>query len=508
MRYIDSMMLRSGPEKLCAGLGLLAAASVACAQPAVFNGFAVAPFFHAAQDGRVDVVCIGDSNQLHFGGGWDRAWTRALQTRLGLYASGIITPGEGAGNGGGVGEGWGVLAVGQGIFQTSAAPPSVDRYLNAIASGLGPHSYIYLAPGLVAPGTVAQGMVLYIIAPFAVAEPLRFHYAYAEFDGTGAGSFRPIVRSDDAPPFPELATGDVISTRSGAGGGTRARRAWLDLPAGERPMQMSMHFARSSESIVGPFAAFGMRVEQLTATRGASLHTLYGVGGQSARDMAAALIASDDATLTLYFEQVRGLGSRAVLIRVNTGLNDRIESLPSVGPAAVSEGSSAAAYADNLRAIVARIREVWALNGWDERELYFLFTPSHAVAMPDEALLVGYREAARVVADEIARTAVVDFEVMANATQMQQNLWYYASFDRNHLRASGFDALSALELNGLIAAAACSADVDSSGGIDGDDIIRFFGRWDANLMDYNNDGGTDSDDVISFFLDWDRGCGG
>jgi hypothetical protein len=273
-------------------------------------------------------------------------------------------------------------------------------------------------------------------------------------------------------------------------------------------MQMSMHFARSSESIVGPFAAFGMRVEQLTATRGASLHTLYGVGGQSARDMAAALIASDDATLTLYFEQVRGLGSRAVLIRVNTGLNDRIESLPSVGPAAVSEGSSAAAYADNLRAIVARIREVWALNEWDERELYFLFTPSHAVAMPDEALLVGYREAARVVADEIARTAVVDFEVMANATQMQQNLWYYASFDRNHLRASGFDALSALELNGLIAAAACSADVDSSGGIDGDDIIRFFGRWDANLMDYNNDGGTDSDDVISFFLDWDRGCGG
>jgi hypothetical protein len=128
--------------------------------------------------------------------------------------------------------------------------------------------------------------------------------------------------------------------------------------------------------------------------------------------------------------------------------------------------------------------------------------------VPDNPLLVGYRQAAREVAEETPRAAVVDFDAMANSFRMLQNLWYYASFDQNHLSVAGFDGMTALELDGLLRAAACSADVDSSSGIDGDDIIRFFGRWDANLMDYNNDGGTDSDDVISFFLDWDRGCGG
>ena len=56
----------------------------------------------------------------------------------------------------------------------------------------------------------------------------------------------------------------------------------------------------------------------------------------------------------------------------------------------------------------------------------------------------------------------------------------------------------------------CYADYNNDQGIDGDDVIAFFGDWDANLgcADVNRDGGVDGDDVIAFFTAWDNGGGG
>ncbi len=58
--------------------------------------------------------------------------------------------------------------------------------------------------------------------------------------------------------------------------------------------------------MVGPFIAYYQRIEARERP-GVSLHTLYGFGGQSARDMGAALLASTDETLRLYFDRVRAL---------------------------------------------------------------------------------------------------------------------------------------------------------------------------------------------------------
>ncbi|MFZ4575031.1 MAG: hypothetical protein ACOYN0_11575, partial [Phycisphaerales bacterium] len=53
----------------------------------------------------------------------------------------------------------------------------------------------------------------------------------------------------------------------------------------------------------------------------------------------------------------------------------------------------------------------------------------------------------------------------------------------------------------------CFADFNNDGGIDGDDVIGFFGAWDSNNAcgDVNRDNGVDGDDVISFFSMWDAG---
>ncbi|MFZ4576072.1 MAG: GC-type dockerin domain-anchored protein [Phycisphaerales bacterium] len=54
----------------------------------------------------------------------------------------------------------------------------------------------------------------------------------------------------------------------------------------------------------------------------------------------------------------------------------------------------------------------------------------------------------------------------------------------------------------------CRADFNSDGGVDGDDVIGFFGVWDNGdiAADFNRDGGVDGDDVIEFFVRWDAGC--
>jgi hypothetical protein len=46
------------------------------------------------------------------------------------------------------------------------------------------------------------------------------------------------------------------------------------------------------------------------------------------------------------------------------------------------------------------------------------------------------------------------------------------------------------------------------GGVDSDDVVVFFGFWDAGSVgaDFNGDSGVDSDDVIDFFEQWDAGC--
>ncbi len=84
----ESFVKRTFTAALWAASGHLALAASAGAQEAV-NAEALAPFFDQAASGRVDVVGIGDSNQLYAGHGWDTGWAVALAERYGLYATGL-----------------------------------------------------------------------------------------------------------------------------------------------------------------------------------------------------------------------------------------------------------------------------------------------------------------------------------------------------------------------------------------------------------------------------------
>ena len=102
------------------GVALRAAAIISCADwvgapssavaagndcEGVYNAQEVAPFFDRAAATRVDVVMLGDSNQVFANTGWDHGWGKALAGRFGMYATGLLSAGENEGNGAGIGYG-------------------------------------------------------------------------------------------------------------------------------------------------------------------------------------------------------------------------------------------------------------------------------------------------------------------------------------------------------------------------------------------------------------------
>lgn len=62
-------------------------------------------------------------------------------------------------------------------------------------------------------------------------------------------------------------------------------------------------------------------------------------------------------------------------------------------------------------------------------------------------------------------------------------------------------------IEGEVLGAACPADFNRDGGVDGDDVTAFFSAWEAgeSTADVNLDGGTDGSDITIFFDAWEAG---
>jgi lysophospholipase L1-like esterase len=419
-------------------------------------------FFDAARTQRVDVVGLGDSNQAFGGHGWDAGWHEALSDEFGLYATALLAVGENFGNGAGLGDGYqGFSTASTGQFAYSGAPAALDALLSPSVA-MQPLNYVYRASGG-AGATINWGMTLDFGGPINVNAALRYHLTYGVFD-TGSGFFQPAARRG-SPPFDQFVAGSVVST---FGGALMPASLTLDLPAGTRNAPVVFRPTPWGVNVVGPFLAYYQRVEQVSRTSGAAFSTLYAWGGQSARDMALGVLSADPLYVALFVSQIRnvqGPGGK-ILFRINTGLNDRNEALISLGTNPTLPGNSAAAFADNLKAVVERLRGAWVSQGGASEDVYFLITVSHAVSEPDDALLVAYREAAAQVALGTINGAAVDLSKLASADEMLANNWYQSNgFDRNHLTSSGFDALAERELAVLIRP--CLGDAD------GDERVRF-----------------------------------
>ncbi len=479
--------------------------------PAVVNSRALGPWVQKARAGRADVVALGDSNQAFEGHGWDHGWTKAISDELGLYATELLTPGENEGWGARLGYSYGTLApFPSDAFSVSHAPEALDVFMQS-GGLMAPLNYLYLPEGETAVGANNQGMYVEPWSPLDVRATLRFRVVYGKFSEATPGSFMLSAKSASFP-YGSIAKGALTTTVTSGNPGLRLSR--LDLHSDEERFNgINFRFSPPEIGVTGPFIAFLMRVENRDRAIGASFHTLYAKGSQSARDMAEALRNATDQYLSMYFFQVRVLqGSPVrVMIRINTGLNDRNEDEPSVGPAQVADGSSPAAFADNVVAIVDRINEIWHLNGWDPAELSFLIAVSHPISNPDDAMLMGYRAAADALTGELPSTASVRFDRLTDSDEMEHSGWYQGGgTDHYHLTQNAYEVLAERELGAAIAMP-CATDLNADGATDVVDLVKLLGAFGAGVprwtgADTDGNGVVDTADLILLLGAFGRAC--
>lgn len=387
-----------------------------------------------AADRRIDMIMIGDSNQAHSGFGWDHGVQYALENTFGAYATGLLFNG---GSGLGVGYNYSTAAD---TLATAGAPDGVAKY----ATGQSPSRYGYLESGTYTGG---NGIILLSASSIDVNSALRFHFCYHTF-ATGSGSFKPGVRLENSP-YSVIQMGNVISTNTGIDG---VALTSVDIPAGTRNVNVSGKYTIPGQTpITGPFAAHYTRIERPDRTAGVSVHTAYGVGGAGLYAMASDMLAAPDESIALMLAETRRLqaangDSPKVVVWINSGVNDRNQTTqPSLGPGAFTDPDGADAYVDNLTALVSRIEEVYAGQGWDISELYWLIVPSHPVSDPDDAELQAYRVAAEAWAAARDRAQVFDFSDYITSAAMLSGGYYQAGgADKNHLTQAGYEALSSI----------------------------------------------------------------
>ncbi|TIM07621.1 SGNH/GDSL hydrolase family protein [Mesorhizobium sp.] len=393
--------------------------------------------------GKVDFVGIGDSNQILSGFGWDHGFQYAL-TALGfpMWATGLISQNEN--NGSGSGQGYLYNRSGSLVGAVSGAHADLDKYLNKGSGSIFPAYYTYIADGGSFGSTLANGLVVTGTCPLDTSAALQFDGYYGTFP-SGAGSFRPFARWEETP-FTTIHDPGAISTNTGSYGIQKVTLTAAADPA-RAGKQIGMRWTRPSvQGITGPFFCTYMRARNTDRTTGYAYGTLEYRGGQSARTMAYDLQQASDDALTHYFSILRtdqGSGAKTIVICINSGLNDRLENLTSVGTAAIADGDSASAFVDNVRAVVDRIKAVWTLNGWDQRELFWLFQVSHPQSSPDDSELVAYRAALEAYALYVDQAQVIDLSVVVSYFDLIAEGWYLNPVsDHAHLTQAGYEGAS------------------------------------------------------------------
>lgn len=397
---------------------LCAATTVTAALGAPAVGEKLKAAVALAQSERVAVIAIGDSNQRFGGHGYTVAMPKALATVAPIYATDL-------------------LIYRQWKDKNGPEPAQAPEPLAKLSS------HWYIASGET--GKVSwHGGLLIVPADHLldVHGPLRFHFTYGTFE-SGQTGFKPMVRRDQSPWTVLVKSQSEINPVTGVFG---LARITLDLPADtSRSYPLQFMPQPINESIHGPFFAAAAVAENTSRKNGLAYHTLYGVGGQSLREMLIALRERGPDRLQTYFTDVRALlnGKKTAIVMIHSGLNDRNRSMPSIGPRGDFASSSPEGYVDNLEGLVQCLTSAWVATGGTPETLHFAFMPSHTLGDPDDANLIAYRAAARALAEKLPSASMIDLSALVPYAEMTANHYYDKGRKTDaHLAPTGYAAIA------------------------------------------------------------------
>ncbi len=410
---------------------------------------AAEPFdFSMASSRRVDVVMIGDSNQVLGGHGWDEGYAEVLAERYAQFATGLFSVGENRGNGSGTGHGARVLwNIGRSNVRFDGGPEALQRYLHVEGS------YHYANALEVFKGQIESlpgpGMTLSSDSALHHDSRLRFWYSYGTYP-YGSGRFCPTIRRDE-PPYDVIARSNTISTR-GAWGAHIGRLDTNPSETGTRADELGFYLYSNLTPLKSPAMFYYVRVEDRSLTHGTSVSTLLYSGGVSSRGVAITLQTMKDDTLGLYFDHIaRANRDGPIVVRICEGYNDLHEPGRSVGPAAVVPGNSAAAFADNTIAIIERIRGVFVKRDFGASRLHFIIATPPPTSTPNDPALASYELAAAGIPLQMPEVSVrvVRLSALTTAEEIENSGYRLEPESPYHLTRPGYVEMSRREIDAL-----------------------------------------------------------
>ena len=484
----------------------------------VYNAAALKPFVDAAKTRRVDIAGIGDSNQVAGPGsdyGWDHGYAKAWSDRYGAYATGLFgTNADGGWNGPqGYIDSWGSP---YGAARTGA-PAALDKYklhFDSQADGFNdfPPNYAYFGPTYAEPTNAWSPMLTIRKESPLWGQNLRWHLTYGTFDN-GAGGFTPSVSSQGV----KLAAGARVDTSTGSIG---LADSAFDIPAAAytnapRP-DINMGLSYSGEgSMRGSFFGLWQRAEG-DRKSGVSYSTTLWQGGRALVHAATALKTQSDDALKEYLRNAVKLqgGEKMLLVQVNHGGNDGGWTIPSVGPNS-APSHTPAGFADNMEAVISRMRGVWTAMGHDPKNLMFQYGPYHPIAGLLE--LGGDLKTLQRQADWEAAVvklaqqhpeynlAIVRGTRITTPQTMEKNGWYASATDHGHLSAAGYIGVAELGVRQAIGYATAD-DIENRSNVTSlsftfdRDVSANLSADDLALREV----GKDALDPFNFAVNWDK----
>jgi hypothetical protein len=429
----------------------------------VYNAAALKPFVDAAAIRRVDIAGIGDSNQVAGVGGtygWDHGYAKAWTDRYGEYASSLFSPNAEGGWDGPPGY-FDSSAYPYGAARTGA-PAALDKYklyYDSQGDNISdfPPTYAYFGPTYVEP-TNHWVPMLTVRKPSPLwGQNLRWRLTYGTF-ATGAGGFTPSFTGQSG----HLLAGPRVSTSTGSIGlvdGAFSIPASAYQTAAGNEMSIGLSFSGEG-TMRGPFFGLWQRVEGDRAS-GVSYSTMLWQGGRALVHAATAIKTQSDDALREYVRNLVNLqtGPKMLLVQVNHGQNDGGMTIPSVGPNP-APSNTPAGFADDMDALISRLRSTWVAMGYDPHNLMFQYGPYHP-AEGDAEDGTGRTRIQRLADWESAiiglsqqhpeyNLAVVRGTRMTTPRTMDKNGWYTSATDHAHLSGAGYIGVSELGVRQVI----------------------------------------------------------
>lgn len=419
----------------------------------ITNTKAIAEFLQRSSTRRADFLMISDSNAIFGGHGQDHGITKALSTRRKLYRTPLFSLNENLGVGSSQGYMCAVVNDGARV-QTNPIvnPPEYNRLLPYTTGALGalfPANYWAQVSGQTANGN--NGMYVTNGGPWDVNANLKYSLSYGTFKASaGVGKIRPVIRRGSAPYTVLIDNGNINPSAVNQEGIVDLD---LSLAAGIRNYPIDGRFISAGTIGEGPFFATWQFISWPNIRAGLSYNTTGYYGGVGLRTFILRESVAPQAGWDEYFRQLaraQETTQPVCCFMISSGLNDRNDTAPSIGPVGGIPSDTALGFADNLRGLLNFLQDKWEFAGFDRRNLYFAMIGSHPVSLPDDSDLVAYREQSAIIAGEYLNMSAIDMAEYNVQLQANAVAWYANSVtDRNHMSQTGYEQFYNLVVSGI-----------------------------------------------------------